>query len=131
MTDLTTAIHTYLTTAPTSAFHGLAVEMLDHWRGEENLLWRVECAGQEAVVKLYLDAGQARSRRQFDGHDITRHRLKGAGRLPENNQSFAAMSCPATGLPFRPAAADRQRYRVFRTLPRMQWSKAVDAETHR
>ena len=28
------------------------------------------CGGQEAVLKLYLDAGQARSRRQYDGQQI-------------------------------------------------------------
>ena len=67
MNDLTANIHTYLTTAPTSNFVQRPVEMLDHWEGSSNLLWRVNGAGQEAVVKLYLDAGQARGRRQFDG----------------------------------------------------------------
>jgi len=67
MNDLTANIHTYLTTAPTSNFLQRPVEMLDHWEGSSNLLWRVNCVGQEAVVKLYLDAGQARGRRQFDG----------------------------------------------------------------
>lgn len=67
MNDLTANIHAYLTTAPTSNFLQREVEMLDHWEGSSNLLWRVNCAGQEAVVKLYLDAGQARGRRQFDG----------------------------------------------------------------
>ncbi|MBX3012279.1 MAG: aminoglycoside phosphotransferase family protein [Caldilineaceae bacterium] len=68
MNDLTTTIHTYLTTAPTSNFLQRPVAMLDHWQGSSNLLWRVNCAGEDAVVKLYLDAGQARGRRQFDGH---------------------------------------------------------------
>lgn len=68
--ELSTAIHTYLTTAPTSEFVQQAVRIHDHWQGSDNLLWRVECAGQEAVLKLYLDAGQARSRRQFDGHQL-------------------------------------------------------------
>ncbi len=67
MDELTTNIHTYLTTAPTSNFLQRPVELLAQWEGSNNLLWRVECAGQEAVVKLYLDAGQARGRRQFDG----------------------------------------------------------------
>lgn len=44
--------------------------MLAHWAGQDNLLWRVECQGQEAVVKLYLDAGQARGRRQYDGQQM-------------------------------------------------------------
>lgn len=70
MTDLTASIHTYLTTAPTSHFLDQRVDMVDHWQGRDNLLWRVTCQGQEAVVKLYLDAGQARSRRQFDGQQL-------------------------------------------------------------
>lgn len=70
MDELTTAIHTYLTTAPTSNFLQRPVDMLDHWEGSNNLLWRVDCVGQEAVVKLYLDAGQARGRRQLDGQQL-------------------------------------------------------------
>lgn len=70
MDELTTAIHTYLTTAPTSNFLQRDVAMLDHWEGSNNLLWRVTSGGQEAVVKLYLDAGQARGRRQFDGQQL-------------------------------------------------------------
>lgn len=68
--DLTSTIHTYLTTAPSSEFNGLDVRMVDHWAGRDNLLWRVDAGGTDAVLKLFLDAGQARSRRQFDGHQI-------------------------------------------------------------
>ncbi|MFO7632537.1 MAG: aminoglycoside phosphotransferase family protein [Caldilinea sp.] len=70
MSDLTDSIHTYLTTAPASGFAGLAVDMLDHWHGDGNLLWRVSVHGEDAVVKLFLDAGQARGRRQFDGQGL-------------------------------------------------------------
>lgn len=70
MNDLTTNIHTYLTTGPTSNFLQREVEILAHWEGSSNLLWRVTSGGQEAVVKLYLDAGQARGRRQFDGQQM-------------------------------------------------------------
>jgi thiamine kinase-like enzyme len=70
MDELTTAIHTYLTTAPTSNFLQRDVTMLEQWEGSNNLLWRVNSGGQEAVVKLYLDAGQARGRRQFDGQQL-------------------------------------------------------------
>lgn len=70
MNDLTANLHAYLTTAPTSNFLQRTVEMLDHWEGSSNLLWRVNCAGQDAVVKLYLDAGQVRGRRQFDGQQL-------------------------------------------------------------
>jgi hypothetical protein len=68
--DITTQIHTYLTTAPTSHFLNREVQMVAHWEGRDNLLWRVICGGQEAVLKLYLDAGQARSRRQYAGQQI-------------------------------------------------------------
>jgi Ser/Thr protein kinase RdoA (MazF antagonist) len=67
MPNLSTTIHTYLTTAPTSGFYGQDVTVLEEWRGANNLLWRVACRGEETVLKLFLDAGQARSRRQFDG----------------------------------------------------------------
>jgi len=70
MHDLTASVHTYLTTAPTSNFLQRDVEILAHWEGSSNLLWRVNSGGQEAVVKLYLDAGQARGRRQFDGQQL-------------------------------------------------------------
>ena len=69
-TDLTAQIHQYLTTAPSSLFAQQKVEMLAQWEGDANLLWRVAVGDQQAVVKLYLDAGQARSRRQFDGHRV-------------------------------------------------------------
>ncbi len=70
--DLTAQIHQYLASAPGSLFAQQEIEMLDHWQGDANLLWRVRVTrkevDQDAVVKLFLDAGQARSRRQFDGH---------------------------------------------------------------
>ncbi len=65
----TQSVQTYLTTAAESAFVGQAVDMIEHWQGQENLLWRVEAGGREAVVKLYIDAGQVRSRRQYDGQE--------------------------------------------------------------
>lgn len=66
--DVTTQIHQYLTTAPSSLFAQQEVKIVAHWEGDANLLWRVAAAGEDGVVKLFLDAGQARSRRQFDGH---------------------------------------------------------------
>lgn len=68
--DITAAVHAYLTGANGSAFNGAPVEMVAAWEGDDNLLWRVQSRGQDAVVKLYLDAGQARSRRQYDGHTL-------------------------------------------------------------
>lgn len=68
--DLTTAIHTYLTTAPASGFAGQEVRVVERLRGADNLLWRVVGGGREAGVKLFLDAGQARGRRQLDGQRL-------------------------------------------------------------
>ncbi len=68
--DLTTAIHTYLTTAPASGFAGQEVRVVESLRGADNLLWRVVGGGGEAGVKLFLDAGQARGRRQLDGQRL-------------------------------------------------------------
>jgi len=70
MSDPTTSLHTYLTTALTSGFVGQTVAMLDHRQGHDNLLWRVDAGGQQAVVKLFMDAGQARSRRQYGGQQL-------------------------------------------------------------
>jgi hypothetical protein len=67
--EITASIHTYLTTAAGSHFLGQEVTMLAQWEGHDNLLWRVNCRGVDAVVKLFLDAGQARGRRQFDGQE--------------------------------------------------------------
>jgi aminoglycoside phosphotransferase (APT) family kinase protein len=60
----------YLREAPTSGFAGQPVTIVDQWQGSANLLWRVEAREQEAVLKFYLDAGQVRSRRQYDGHAL-------------------------------------------------------------
>ena len=68
--DLTTAIHTYLTTAPASGFAGQEVRVVESLRGADNLLWRVVGGGREAAAKFFLDAGQARGRRQFDGQRL-------------------------------------------------------------
>jgi hypothetical protein len=65
--DLTATITQYLTAAPASLFAQQPVKVLDHWQGDENLLWHVVSNDHEAVLKLYLDAGQARSRRQSNG----------------------------------------------------------------
>ncbi len=108
-TDLTAQIHQYLTTAPSSLFAQQKVEMLAHWEGDANLLWRVsvanqQVANQQAVVKLFLDAGQARSRRQFDAHQL-----------------FAPL-----GLAPQPLWADRYPHGLSRQLIVYHWS---DGET--
>lgn len=68
--DQSQAIEAYLTSAPSSRLRGRTVEIRDSWRGRDNLLWRARVDGEdELVIKLFLDAGQARSRRQFGGHE--------------------------------------------------------------
>ncbi len=69
MNEITQDVQAYLATASTSEFYQQDVEIIDHWEGTDNLLWRVESSGQEAVLKLFLDAGQARGRRQSDGQE--------------------------------------------------------------
>src|SRR4051794_33426990 len=97
--DLTAQIHQYLTSAPSSLFVQQPVEMLAHWQGDANLLWRVTVGDQQAVVKLFLDAGQARSRRQFDAHQL-----------------FAPM-----GLAPEPLWADRYPHGLSRQLIVYRW----------
>lgn len=64
----TQAVLDYLTGSATSRFRDQEVVIVDHWQGRDNLLWRVRCSDRnDAVVKMFTDAGQARSRRQFDG----------------------------------------------------------------
>ncbi len=77
---VTQAIHGYLTSAASSHFRHQEVTILDQWQGRDNLLWRVRGSdGSDAVVKLFTDAGQARSRRQFSGQE----QFAAAGLAPE------------------------------------------------
>ena len=76
----TQAVHNYLTGAASSRFRSQEVVITDHWRGRDNLLWRVRCGERtDAVVKMFTDAGQARSRRQFSGQE----QFAPAGLAPE------------------------------------------------
>ncbi len=68
--DWTPAVHAYLAQAPTSPFQGRSVEPLAHWTGQDHLLWRFRVQDHpDVVVKLFTDAGQVRSRRQFRGQE--------------------------------------------------------------
>lgn len=67
MNEISADVQSYLATASTSEFNQQDVEVLAQWEGSDNLLWRVQSNGQDAVLKLFLDAGQARGRRQNDG----------------------------------------------------------------
>ena len=70
MSDPNAEILTYLTESPASAFAGRPVAIVDHWQGSANLLWRVDAPREDAVLKFFLDAGQVRSRRQYDGQAL-------------------------------------------------------------
>ncbi len=59
----------YLTEDENSQFAGQAVAILDRWQGRDNLLWRFESGRSEAVLKLFLEAGQVRADRQFSGQE--------------------------------------------------------------
>lgn len=71
--ELADKIADYLYSAPASEFQGNPIGVLDGQQGRDNLIWRVRSGREgdpdavEAAVKLFLDAGQARGRRQFDG----------------------------------------------------------------
>ncbi len=76
----TQAVLDYLSGSATSRFRDQEVTVADHWQGRDNLLWRVKCGeGTDAVVKMFTDAGQARSRRQYDGQA----QFAAAGLAPE------------------------------------------------
>ena len=76
----TQAVRDYLTSAASSRFRHAEVTILDQWQGRDNLLWRVRSGdGVDAVVKMFTDAGQARSRRQFSGQE----QFAAAGLAPE------------------------------------------------
>ena len=80
MSVWTQAVHGYLTGASSSRFRDQEVTITDQWQGRDNLLWRVRCGdGTDAVVKMFTDAGQARSRRQFRGQE----QFAAAGLAPE------------------------------------------------
>lgn len=63
-------IQAYLSGGENSGFAGRAVTVGAGWQGRDNLLWRVSAGGQDAVLKFFLDAGQVRSSRQFDGQTL-------------------------------------------------------------
>ena len=76
----TQAVHGYLTGAASSRFRNQKVVITDHWQGRDNLLWRIHREdGSDAVLKMFTDAGQARSRRQFSGQE----QFARAGLAPE------------------------------------------------
>jgi hypothetical protein len=110
--NITAQIHQYLTTAASSHFLQQAVTLSDHWSGRDNLLWRVDASGQEAVLKLFLDAGQARGRRQLDGQERfapwgIAPRPIWFDRYPEGLSRQVLIYAWVPGEPVNPAAVDQ------------------------
>ncbi len=56
----------WLAHAPASPVHGQAVRLADTLAGDSNALWKVETGAENLVLKMFLDAGQARGRRQYN-----------------------------------------------------------------
>lgn len=59
----------YLSSAEKSLFADAKIEIVERWQGRDNLLWRFHAAGQEGVLKLFMEAGQVRADRQFSGQE--------------------------------------------------------------
>lgn len=62
-------IVTYLREGERSAVAGQPITIVDRWQGRDNLLWRFQSNGADAVLKLFMEAGQVRADRQFSGQD--------------------------------------------------------------
>lgn len=56
----------WLAHAPASPVHGQTVRLTDTLTGDSNALWKVEAGSESLVLKMFLDAGQARGRRQYN-----------------------------------------------------------------
>jgi hypothetical protein len=68
-TSGTPDVLTYLSEGEKSAFAGRPITIVDRWQGRDNLLWRFQSGNQDAVLKLFMEAGQVRADRQFSGQD--------------------------------------------------------------
>ncbi|MYA05141.1 MAG: aminoglycoside phosphotransferase family protein [Caldilineaceae bacterium SB0664_bin_22] len=60
----------WLAHAPASPVHGQAVRLTDTLTGDSNALWKVETGTESLVLKMFLDAGQARGRRQYNAQTL-------------------------------------------------------------
>ena len=60
----------WLAHAPASPVHGQAVRLTDTLTGDSNALWKVEAGSESLVLKMFLDAGQARGRRQYNAQTL-------------------------------------------------------------
>ena len=60
----------WLAHAPASPVHGQTVRLMDTLTGDNNALWKVEAGLESLVLKMFLDAGQARGRRQYNAQTL-------------------------------------------------------------
>ena len=63
------ALH-WLSQAPASPVHGREIRLRETLTGDSNALWRVAADSQDLVLKMFLDAGQARGRRQYNAQTL-------------------------------------------------------------
>ncbi len=68
-TALTADVLAYLQQSSQSPLHNSAVKTVQTLSGDQNALWRVQTEERDVVVKMFLDAGQARGRRQFHNQE--------------------------------------------------------------
>ncbi len=72
--SLTADVVTYLQDSSQSPLYGKTVESVQALSGDQNALWRVLSGEQDVVLKMFLDAGQARGRRQFNNQEAAASR---------------------------------------------------------
>ncbi|MEZ4634150.1 MAG: aminoglycoside phosphotransferase family protein [Caldilineaceae bacterium] len=96
-TSGTQDVLTYLSGGEKSAFVGQSIEIVDRWQGRDNLLWRFKTGDADAVLKLFMEAGQVRADRQFSGQD----RFAVYGLAPPPLAGPSTRSCAAAGARLR------------------------------
>ncbi len=68
-TDLTANVLRYLQTSSQSPLYGTQVALVQTLSGDQNALWWIRSNERDMVCKMFLDAGQARGRRQFNNQE--------------------------------------------------------------
>ena len=76
-TEAADAIRTYALTSPLSTLAGSDLVVREEWQGSDNLLWRLSVASNgvaepaaDTVIKMYMDAGWVRGRREFEAQQL-------------------------------------------------------------
>ncbi len=68
-TGLSEAMQNYLLGSPQLAIAPSEILEVEELSGDHNSLWRIQTSQRDIVLKMFLDAGQARGRRQFSNQD--------------------------------------------------------------